>query len=294
MEKEYWFVIIAGILYGTLVFGGQVFVNLNLSLYEISFLPLLFGLLLLPVVLFKKEYRLRKEMIGLFLGLGLFGTITRLAQFGGVVLDVPVAVVVLLVYTQPFWTIILSKIFLREEITKSKILALILVLTGAVVLVNPFSISNPVNISGIIVALIGGLSFAGCVIYGRKCGVRKYHFITTMTGYIIFTLFFLAVSYPLMALFTKNPSITGLSLHLPAMMWLYLFAFALVSSLIPYALFFKGVQKVPASTAGIILLLEPVSASILAALFLQQSLSLNILFGGALILVSNYLAIRKE
>ncbi|MEM3521723.1 MAG: hypothetical protein QXD78_01575 [Candidatus Bathyarchaeia archaeon] len=52
MEKEYCFVVIAGILLRTLVFGGQIFVNLGLSLYEISTFTLIFSFLFIPLILF--------------------------------------------------------------------------------------------------------------------------------------------------------------------------------------------------------------------------------------------------
>ncbi|MBU4492316.1 MAG: hypothetical protein KKD69_07635 [Euryarchaeota archaeon] len=48
-----------------------------------------------------------------------------------------------------------------------------------------------------------------------------------------------------------------------------------------------------ASIAGIVLLLEPVSAIILAAIFFTQPIGLNIISGGTLILFSNYLVIHK-
>lgn len=69
-------------------------------------------------------------MIGFFLVFGFFGAIARLCQFGAVVLGVRVAIVVLLLYTQPLWTIAFNKLFLQESITKRKILAMILVLVG--------------------------------------------------------------------------------------------------------------------------------------------------------------------
>lgn len=291
MEKEYWFAIIAGILLGTLVFGGQIFVSLGLSLYEISIFSLVFGFLLLPIIVFKKDCRFRKSMIGFFLIFGFFGAITRLAQFGAVVLGIPVAIAVLLLYTQPLWTSVFSKIFLQESITKRKIVAMILVLTGTILLLNPFSVTKVGNFSGIIVALIGGISLAGYVIYSRKSGVKKYHPLTTTFGYITFTLLFLILFYPIIFFFIKDSSIIRISLNLSNNIWLFLFIFALFSNLVPFTLIFKASQKVYASSLGIILLLEPVSASILATIFLKQPLTLNIIFGGALILVSNYLAI---
>jgi drug/metabolite transporter (DMT)-like permease len=112
MKKGYLLIILAGVLYGGVTFGGQVFVNAGLSLYEISAFTLMFGLLLLPFVLFKKECRFKKSMIGFFLGLGFFGGLLRLSQFGAIVLGVPVAIAVLLLYTQPFWTVVFSRLFL--------------------------------------------------------------------------------------------------------------------------------------------------------------------------------------
>ena len=57
MNKEYIYIIITGILYGTLVFGGQIFVDFGLSLYELSMFTFVFGILLLPFI-FKKENRI--------------------------------------------------------------------------------------------------------------------------------------------------------------------------------------------------------------------------------------------
>jgi drug/metabolite transporter (DMT)-like permease len=55
-----------------------------------------------------------------------------------------------------------------------------------------------------------------------------------------------------------------------------------------------GTKKVPTVDAGIIMLLEPVVGSILAIIFLNQALTLNIIIGGIIILLANYLTIRKH
>jgi len=294
MEKEYGFVIISGMLFGTLVFGGQIFVNLGLSLYEILIFPLIFGFLLLPLIIFKKECNLKKSMFSLFLFIGLFGAITRLSQFSAVVLGVPVAIVVLLLYTQPLWTVIFSRLILQEKITKNKVLAMMLVLTGVVTLVNPFNLMNIGSPSGIIIALIGGISLSAWVVYSRKSAIKKYPPITTTFYVVIFVLVFLIISYPIVYFLIQDSSITRLSLDLPMKMWFYLFAFMVISEIVPYILLLKGLKKVLASSAGIILLLEPVSASLLAAALLHQPITPNILLGGSLILISNYIVIRKR
>jgi drug/metabolite transporter (DMT)-like permease len=153
------------------------------------------------------------------------------------------------------------------------------------------NIGNP---SGIIIALIGGISLSAWVVYSRKSAIKKYHHMTTTFGVVIFVLVFLIISYPIVYFFIRDSSITRLSLDLPMKMWFYLFAFMVISELMPYILLLKGLKKVLASSAGIILLLEPVSASLLAAALLHQPITPNILLGGSLILISNYIVIRKK
>jgi DME family drug/metabolite transporter len=69
--------------------------------------------------------------------------------------------------------------------------------------------------------------------------------------------------------------------------------FGFIAGVIPHLLFYRGMQKIHASTAGIMLLLEPVGATLLAAILFSQPIGLNILSGGGLILLSNYLIISK-
>jgi drug/metabolite transporter (DMT)-like permease len=54
------------------------------------------------------------------------------------------------------------------------------------------------------------------------------------------------------------------------------------------------VKKVPTIEAGIILLIEPISGALLATIFLGQQITLNIVIGGFLILLANYLVLTKS
>jgi len=293
MEKEYGFVIISGILSGLIVFGERFLFGLGLSLYQIVILTALFTFLLLPLLIWKKELRPKREMLPLFVAFGLIDAIAVLSETISVILGTPVAVAVLLLYTQPLWTIIISKTFMKEKIRRRKILAATLVLPGIILLANPFEITSAGNFYGIIAALVGGVALSGYVIFGRIAGKRKYHPIATKIYFTVFALLFFAASYPLMAFLIKDPAITSFSLDLPASTWIYLAFFGTFGAILPHVLYFMGARKVPASTSGIVLLLEPVSAAILAALFLQQPITLTIILGGAIILASNYLVISK-
>src|SRR5487761_1848811 len=75
---------------------------------------------------------------------------------------------------------------------------------------------------------------------------------------------------------------------------IYLVLFAVFAGAIPDYLFYRGVDKVPATQAGVILLLEPVSASILSVILRISVLSWLQLVGGAIILLSNYLVMLER
>jgi drug/metabolite transporter (DMT)-like permease len=292
MKNEYLFIILAGIFSGFVGFGGQILVNLRLSFYQIAIFSLSFVFILLPFILFKKECKIQKEAIKLFAVYGLIGAALSFSEFIPLMLGVPVAVTILLLYTQPVWTVIFGKLFLKEEITKYKIFATILVIAGVVVLINPFTVTSIGQPLGITLALIGGVLLACWVIFGRIAGTSGYHPITTEFGLVSFTILFLLISNPIVAIFVKDPSITAFSFNIPLETWFYLLLFYLSARLAAHLFYFYGTKKVTATDAGIILLLEPVSAAILSAVFLNQALTWNILIGGALILLSNYIVIR--
>jgi DME family drug/metabolite transporter len=59
-----------------------------------------------------------------------------------------------------------------------------------------------------------------------------------------------------------------------------------VPSAVAYALFFRGLQTVPGAVAGIVTLLEPVTATALATVVLGERLPLGALAGGVLVLAA--------
>jgi len=291
MEKEYLFVITSGILSGFVVFGAGLFSSFGLSLYQLSLFQALFVFLLLPFVLFKKECRIEKRMLKFFVVFGFLALFSNFTEFGPVFLGVPVAVVVLLMYTQPIWTIIIGKLFLKEVISRKKILSLLLAIAGVVVLINPVFGAEIGSWLGILLALAGGLTVSAWVVLGRVAGIKGYHPITTLFGHYIFMILFLLIFYPFLAFFVKDSTIVNLSPDIGIGLWAGLLVFSVFAIFLNQIIYFYGAKKVLASDAGIILLLEPVVATLLAMVFLQQPITANILAGGALILAANYIVI---
>ncbi len=108
-DKNLGFLLVAlsGFLSGFIVFSGQVFANIGLSLFEMATLPFVFSLFILAPFVFKKKFFPKKEDWKILLFYGLVAAGAVFCQFGGVVFGASVAVVVLLLYAQPLWTIII-------------------------------------------------------------------------------------------------------------------------------------------------------------------------------------------
>jgi drug/metabolite transporter (DMT)-like permease len=142
--------------------------------------------------------------------------------------------------------------------------------------------------------LVSGVLLSLWVIWGRKSVIQKQHFVTTTIGWTGFSVIWLMLLWPIFYYFFPYAIITSISVNLPVAFLLYLIIYALIGGVIPHLLFYRGFKKIEASVAGILLLLEPVSASILAALFFDQPIGLDIIIGGALILVANYFVISER
>ena len=295
MRKEYWFIILAGVLYGTITPGGQLLMERGLSLYEVTFYRSLFVfVILLPVVLLKPAYMLKKDKILFYAVYGLIGGLLELLLFSGLALGVPVALTVLLLYTQPVWTVFIGRLLLGEKITIVKLVSVFLGLGGTAILLKSWETDQVGTMTGIAAALAAGMLLSLWVILGKRSAVLEQHYITTTFGWSGFASLWLLILLPLFGVLVPDKSLAKLSLSLTQANWIHLAAFAVLGGAIPHLLFYRSLESISASVAGIILLLEPVSATVIAWLFLSQRIGLYTLFGGVFILLSNYLIIRSE
>jgi drug/metabolite transporter (DMT)-like permease len=294
MKRGHYYVILAGIFAGTIIFGSALFVNAGFSAYQITIFRFLFSLLLFPYLIYINDYKIDKKLLKILLLFALVDSVGVPLEFMPVILGVPVAITVLLLYSQPIWTVIFSKYIFKEKITKEKIISIFLVMAGIITLVNPFSVNQKINILGVGIALLAGLCLSGWTVIAKLCGEAGSHPVKTEFYSKLIMIILVILYYPIVSRVITNPAIVNISFRIPLNFWLYFGIFALVSNIIPHLFYYAGVKEIPASTAGVILLLEPLTGAILAAIFLHQPLTANIIAGGLLILAANYIIIRAE
>jgi len=286
-------VAVAGALWGGVLVWANFWASKGFSLFEISLIVLpVISLIFLPALILKKELRIQAKDLKFYAIYGLIGAALQIGQYGGIILGLPVAIAVMLMYTQPIWSTIFGKVMLKETITKGKIIAVAIAIVGILILVDPFSGLLTSNPFGIGAGLLAGISLSLWNIYGRKSRIAGHHYITAGFGFVTFTAIALVVLYPILYALMPATNFTGFQFGHIAEYWPLIIAWAITAGTLPNLLYFKGMGKIPASNAGVLLLTEPVSAALLAAVLFSQPLTTNILVGGAIVLLANYVIIR--
>ncbi len=196
------------------------------------------------------------------------------------------AIAVVLIYLFPTFVTIGARFMFGEQLRTVQVIGLLLSLIGMGLLVKLYDPEQiKLNWLGIVVGLTTAVLQAFYVLYTQKA-VRTVNpwaslGITMATGSI--TLLVMLLAAPLVVGQAAAPGIFQVG-DLTA--WLILLALAIGPTLGGYALFNLSLQHIPASTGGLILVLEAPTASAIAILFLGEQLVPLQYAGMALIFVS--------
>ena len=196
------------------------------------------------------------------------------------------AIAVVLIYLFPTFVTIGARFMFGEQLRTVQVIGLLLSLIGMGLLVKLYDPEQiKLNWLGIVVGLTTAVLQAFYVLYTQKA-VRTVNpwaslGITMATGSL--TLLAMLLAAPLVVGQAAAPGIFAVG-DLTA--WLILLALAIGPTLGGYALFNLSLQHIPASTGGLILVLEAPVASAIAILFLGEQLMALQYMGMALIFVS--------
>lgn len=244
-------------------------------------------LCMLGFVLVKRRAALRIPLwqIPLFLGIGvsLFGTA---ACYFISMQATSVATAVVLMYTAPVYVLIFSILFLKERLTPIKAVAIASTLLGGCFVSGVIG-GLRLDLFGILMGLLSGISYGAYNIL-TKIALQKNASpcSTTLYGFFFMSLIALSASRPL-EIFTYTAT-------QPAILIPVLIGLGIVTYIIPYVLYTLGLRGLPAGTASALGIIEPMTATIYAALFLKQELSVLAVVGIVLILAAVPLLSRSE
>jgi DME family drug/metabolite transporter len=276
MKKEtkgYLLVILGATFLGTIgIFGRLIYLHEPDPLTVVTFRALIaFFLLFFTKIIFDPDsLRIRRRDFIYFAIYGLLSVTLCFLLFFYAIKFTTIATATILLYTYPAFIVILSTIFLKEELTRSKLFALILTFLGCVLVIQVYNPAElKLNLRGIIYGLGAGLGAGLYSVLGKKA-VERYSPWTVVTYALGFGSFFLVIVRGVRPLY---------SVTYPTMTWVWIFCLAIFSTLLGYSIYTRGLKYVEASRAGIVATWEVVVASFLAFIIFGEKLGTLQIFG---------------
>lgn len=195
-----------------------------------------------------------------------------------------VAASVLLVNTAPLFAVAFSWVFLHEKAPGVVLIAIGLALAGAGLIAVGDWTGSAGSLGGIVLALVGAVTLAAYHVIGR--GLRE---ALPLSAYV-FGVWAVAAATLLTCCLVGGIPLAGY----PPKTWFLFAALALVPTLAGHGLVNRSLRALPAPTVGLFLLGEPLGASALAWLVLDEVPGAWTLTGGGVVLLALTLALLRR
>lgn len=194
-----------------------------------------------------------------------------------------VASSVVLVYTSPIWTAVISHYFLKEELRPDQLLGILIAIVGVFLIAYSGAAVDVSASKGNLLALLGGV-MAGIYlslgrILRRNKGVFAYSGSVYLTASVIL----------LLTAIISERALTGYSPN----MYILLLMIGIFPQLLGHTSFNWALKHRSAVSVSVLMLGEPVGATLLAMIFLREFPSGGELFGGGILLAGIYLSSKQ-
>lgn len=276
--RGYLFILVAAALWGIIGPISRLAFTENISPMEVAFwrAVLTWGFFGIHAVI-KKETGIEKKDYGLIFLFGITGVTLFYGSYQIAVNTGGAALAAVLLYTAPAWVAVMSRIFFKERMTPSKLIALALTITGVIgVSMGAGGVTFHITPTAILSGLLAGFCYALYYIFGK-------HFSGSYSSPNIF-LYIL----PIGAL-TLYPWVDFTHKSLTA--WGALLCLAFLSTYGAYYCYYLGLKYLEPTRAAITATLEPVIAAIVAYFWWNEYFSTIGYIGSAMILASVFLMI---
>ncbi|HBV85265.1 MAG TPA: EamA family transporter [Desulfosporosinus sp.] len=280
------------IITAMLIFGsiGAFVKEIDVSSSEIAFLRGVIGslFLVLTCLLLKKRLSLKaiKENFILLILSGTAVGLNWILLFQAYKYTT-ISNATLSYYFAPIFVIILAPFVLKEKLTPLKVSCIIGAMIGLFLILNNGGSSASGSYNHV-VGILYGLSAA--VFYASVILINK--FIKNLSGFET-TLVQLIMATVVLSPYVLSKDHRVLSaIHLDSI--ILILTVGIVHTGMAYFLYFTSLQELKGQTIAVLSYIDPISAVIIAAIFLGESMSFIQIVGGTLILSSTFLSERLE
>lgn len=219
-----------------------------------------------------------------YLLLGLFNNVIPFLLLAIAVVNINASIAAILNAITPLCTAIVSAIWLKEPLSRRKVIGLSLGVIGVAILVgwSPLPLSPPVIFGGIS-ALIAALSYGIAAVYARR---RFMHDKATETAFGQLTgssILLIPVAFA-----TMPKTIPAIEIVLAVIV------LAIACTAFAYLLYFQLISDIGATGAATVTFLIPVFSLLFGNIFLGEPINSGVIFGLITVLLSVWLVINPK
>lgn len=189
-------------------------------------------------------------------------------------------------YFAPIFVMILAPFVLKEKLTPLKVGCIITAMIGLFLIVNIGG--NTASSYNHTVGILFGLSAAA--LYASVILMNK--FIKDLSGYETTLVQLIVAALVLLPYILMKEHMSFSDLNSTSI--LFILILGILHTGIAYFLYFTAVKELKGQTIAVLSYIDPISAVIIAAIFLGESMDFVQMVGGALILSSTFLSERLE
>jgi len=278
--KGYLCVITAALMWASSGTAGKALFEAGMSPFDLTQIrvALASAIIFLVFLFFSRELlRLRPKDIPFFLllGGGVMAVVT--GSYLYTISKIQVAAAILIQYLAPIFVAIYAMLFWKERPTFAKIMALILAFGGCFLVVGGYNLKLlQMNLLGILGGLTSAITFAGYSLLGERA----------MHRYRPWTVLFYALAFSALTWHVAYPPFTYFRAGYSLAQWGWIFYIAVVGTILPFGLFFAGINHIRSTRASITATLEPIFAGFLAFILLGETLLVLQILGGCMVILA--------
>jgi drug/metabolite transporter (DMT)-like permease len=279
------FTILSAIIFGFTPALANITYKLGNNSLSMTFFRNLLAIPILFFILKHKKISLRtekKEVKNIFI-LSLIGVALTTALLYSSYSYIGVGAATTLHFMYPIFVAVTCKLFFKESLGKSKVLALIISLLGVLLFMD---MKNGSNILGALMALISGITYAFYIVYLEKQELVKIN---------PYKLSFYIVSFTSVEMIIGNILGRYIRFNLSLKVYVLMIIISLLTSVVAIILFQLGVSIIGATSAAIFSLFEPITSIISGLLLFNETLSIKKVLGCIIIFIAvSYLALESK
>jgi len=266
---------------GSIVIVGKFLASI--SIFHVSFISLFAASIVYLLILTNKKniFKVPAKYLFIILLQAFFGTFMYRVLFLNGLKYVEGSQAGIITSLTPAAVAIMSFLLLRERLNIKKDFGIILSVFGLLLItvnVNNFKLGANNFIFGEILIFLSVISESFFIILAKFLP-KDFNAIHQSA---LITFFSTIMFFP----FILNSKFLNTVIHLSTFDLLTIIYYGVILSVVAFILFFNGMKKVSASTAGIFTAISPLSSIFLSNLILHETLTLNQIVGGVLIITS--------